>query len=583
MNVGFGLGMLALLAIGPLVAAYFLRRRQKPVKVSALFLWRTPDQRAEAGPRLERFSRELSLLLEILAVIAAALFLADVGCGAQAQQRHVVVVVDGSMSMSARRADGQLIAEVARAEAAKAVRDADANLLTLIESGVQPRVLAGPAEGASKALATLEQWRPRGAAHDFTGALTLAREIAGPGERIVVITDAVPEKTAPLPAVVEVRALGEARENVGIVAAGRADEGEVARISVRVANYTDGERTVPVTLSGEQQEGAPLVQHHRLVIPSGGSALLVAGFRSVAAVEVTLPEDALVEDGAVTLLPAPPRMVGVSLFGLSPAARAALERFVAVAPGVAPQVDGAALRFGARESDANVTFGAPGAQKTFVGPFFAERANPVLEDVQLAGVVWTAGENPPGRSLLSAGDTVLLSEEPDGTLHFNLELSRSNVQRTPGWPVLMGNLVRRARESLPGFVRKHLVLGEELPIVAVAGAKHALRGPGGERPLFGAGLLRVAPPSEPGRFELVRDGEVVDALEVLAVDPRESDLRTRSEGLHEATEGAVSSRTATHERAPWALIALLALLMIDFALTAGGLWFRRGERVEVAR
>ena len=39
MTFGFPLGLLALGALLPLAAAYFLRRRQKPKTVSALFLW----------------------------------------------------------------------------------------------------------------------------------------------------------------------------------------------------------------------------------------------------------------------------------------------------------------------------------------------------------------------------------------------------------------------------------------------------------------------------------------------------------------------------------------------------------------
>ena len=97
MSFGFPWGLLALGALVPLVAAYFLRRKQKPVVVSALFLWRTPRPRAEAGPRFERFTREASLLLEALAVVAAALFLADVRLGEDARTRHVVLVVDGSL------------------------------------------------------------------------------------------------------------------------------------------------------------------------------------------------------------------------------------------------------------------------------------------------------------------------------------------------------------------------------------------------------------------------------------------------------------------------------------------------------
>ena len=126
MSFGFPWGLLALGALVPLAAAYFLRRRQKPVTVSALFLWRTPRPRAEAGPRFERFTREASLLLEVLAVVAAALFLADVRFSDDTRARHVVLVVDGSLSLSARGADGVTVLERVRREAARRVEETNA-------------------------------------------------------------------------------------------------------------------------------------------------------------------------------------------------------------------------------------------------------------------------------------------------------------------------------------------------------------------------------------------------------------------------------------------------------------------------
>jgi hypothetical protein len=149
MSLGFPLGLLALLGIVPLVAAYFLRRKQKPRTVSALFLWRSPDLRAEAGPRLQRFSRELSLLLEVLALAAAALYLADVRFGADAPRRHVAVVVDGGLSMSAR-SGGTLVADRVRDALARLVRDEQAVALTALISGQVDVEFAGP--GVAKSL-----------------------------------------------------------------------------------------------------------------------------------------------------------------------------------------------------------------------------------------------------------------------------------------------------------------------------------------------------------------------------------------------------------------------------------------------
>ncbi|MGQ0508254.1 MAG: BatA domain-containing protein [Myxococcaceae bacterium] len=103
MIFGFPLGLLALGTWIPLAATYFLRRKQQPRRVSALFLWRAPQHRAQSGPRFERFSRELSFLLESLAILTGALYLADLRIGEARERTHEVIVLDldGSLSMSA--------------------------------------------------------------------------------------------------------------------------------------------------------------------------------------------------------------------------------------------------------------------------------------------------------------------------------------------------------------------------------------------------------------------------------------------------------------------------------------------------
>jgi len=566
MSLGFPLGLLALLGIPALVVAYFLRRKQHPRVISALFLWRTPDQRAEAGPRLQRFSRETSLLLESLALLFAALFLADLQCGASAPKRHVVIVVDGSLSMQAR-ASGKPVADRVRDAVAKVAVDEDAAVLTIVETGVRPTLLAGPQLERERALAALEAWRPSQPSHDVAPALLLAKELSSTrDQRIHFFTDGpLPEGLA-LPPQVQVRSLGKRAENLGLLSAQRRDEGGVATVTVRVGSFTDDVAKVAVRFSPKDGPG----QTETVQLKPGTSAVVRAGFKTAGDIEVSLPDDALPEDGHVTLLPSPLADVTVGfLEGLDASALSALKRFVAIAPGV--RLDpAAALTFGAPGSQARVTIGAAPPLKSFVGPFFAQKGDPLLDDVQLGGVVWTAGANPPGRALMSAGEVVLLSTEDDGTVHLNLDVARSNVQRTVAWPVLLGNLVRQARLASSGLPRKHLMLGEDVPVVTSAGAVWALKGPSGEeRAVLGVGSLTVAPLSAPGRWELLKDGKPVDALEVLPLDPRESDLRTRGPYEVDAARGeALASLALAHPRPWWPLALVLALMLLDYWLTA---------------
>jgi hypothetical protein len=578
-SFGFPWGLLALGALAPLVAAYFLRRRQKPVVVSALFLWRTPRPRAEAGPRWERFTREASLLLEALAVVAAALFLADVRLGEAARTRHLVLVVDGSLSMSARGPDGVTVLEKARREAAKRVEEVEATQVTVLASGIAPRVLAGPEAEPSRALAALESFQALGADHDVMPTLIWAQELAGPGRRVVFLTDAPPESEALVPGSVRWMALGEARDNVALVSAQRRDEGATATVTLRVARFGAGPQEVEARVRAKPgpgaKEGTERVERVRL--PDEGTTTVRLTFQGAGDVEVSLPDDALPEDGRVRLPPAPLRPVAVGLAeGLTPPERQSLERFLAVAPEV--ERDGAGARedggpaellvFGPRGTEARVTVGAPGKPRTFVGPFFSEKGHPLLDDVQLAGVRWTAGDNPPGRPLVTAGEAVLVSEEEGGRVHLNVDLTRSNVQRVAAWPVLLGNVVREARRTREGFPRRQLTLGEPLPVVTVPGARYTLVGPGGSRPVFGAGAVDLPPPSGPGRYVLERDGDAVDAAEVLALDARESDLRGRGSADVPAREASDDEeRGNAPGRARWPLVLLLVALVADFYVT----------------
>lgn len=566
MSLGFPLGLLALLAVPAVVAAYFLRRKQPPRLVSALFLWRTPDQRAEAGPRFERFSREVSLALETLALVAAALFLADARCGETARRTHVVVVVDGSLSMLASKG-GRPAADAARDAIAELVKSEGASVLTIIETGPKPRLLAGPQLDVARALSALESWKPAQPSHDPSPAFSLARELSTvPKQRVHFFTDG-PVGEVTLPPEVHGRSVGARVENLGFLSVQRRDEAGVATVTVRVANYFDATKDVEVRFSAK--DGAK--QSQSVSIASGATALVRVGMKTEAPIEVTLPDDAFVEDGRLTLLPAPTPTLGVSLLeGLDANALATVTRALRVMENVALDAKEPELTIGAPDSVAKVRLGAKGPPTSFVGPFFAQKTHALLDDVQLGGVVWTAGENPPGQPLLSAGAVVLMSEDDEGVVHLNLDVSRSNVQRSVAWPVLWGNVVRRARTSKVGFPRKLVHVGEDVTVVTSAGANWALEGPQGvSRPVLGVGTLNVPPLSPPGSWRLLRDGKTFDTLEVLALDAHESDLRTRGPwSVDAAKSDALASLSADRPRA-WAwLVVVLALMLADYWLTA---------------
>lgn len=576
MNLGNPLGLLALLGALPLIAAYFLRRRQAPRKVSALFLWKSLTPAAAAGPRFERFRRERSLLLELGALLMAALFLANLRCDASGPRGHLVIVLDGSLSMNARGADGKTAAERGRAEALREIDRRGAGRVTVVEAGPNPRMLAGPEASLDVTEKALEAWRPAGPNAASATSLQLAAQLAGPGRPFVFFSDAMPPENTVLPETLRWVAVGEAAKNAGFVSAQRLDEGGVARLAVRVVNFSEEalERTVRFT----PERGTPLEE--RVSLTAGEGKTLAPSFAEPGVVQVQLEgADALGEDDRFRLLPSPARRIEVALLGgLELSESRALRRVLSLVPSVTLLGEGeaserleAALRFGPRASEAQVTIEASGAQRTYVGPFFTEKAHRVLEDVQLDGVAWTAGENPPGRALVRAGEAVLLSEEttPAGTrFHLNLSLARSNLQRTPAWPVLVTNLLRSASLRAPGFSRRHLSLGEEVIVSTLPGARWAVEGENIRRPLLGVGELRL-PPLPVGRYTLTKDDAPFEEVEVLPLDAAESDLRGRSAGTLEPRKEAslVDARESSGASHPWPLMLLLGAVLANFALT----------------
>jgi hypothetical protein len=100
------LGLLALVALPAVVILHLYRRRLRQRRVAGLFLFRADELTASAGRRRTRLLRSLSLLLELLAALCAALLLSRPSLGLTGQERHVVIVLDDSArwARSRRRA-----------------------------------------------------------------------------------------------------------------------------------------------------------------------------------------------------------------------------------------------------------------------------------------------------------------------------------------------------------------------------------------------------------------------------------------------------------------------------------------------
>ena len=561
------IGLLALLAIPAIVAIHLFRRRFPVRPVAGLFLWQIGRQMPEGGGKLTRLPITTSLMLECLAALALALILAGARLAPAAVSPHLVALLDDSASMAAVNDRG----ESARSRAVRRVLDeidrlGNRALVTIVQSGLRPSVLAGPAAPAIEARRALEAWKPEAPHHSLALGLRVARELAGRTSRLMVITDAMPSP-APADGALWV-SVGEPLANVGIMAAERTLDTSAGKgtVALTLGNFSDTAVRRRVTISTGDQE----LLTRALDLPPGISSLILPLPPGLPPVRVAIDNDALARDNEVIVAEPHPRVVGVATPLAEGRGRQALLKALAAVAGVTQQQDSPHLVFAdAAELDRppapgtwRIGFGggppswlAKGEPRDFVGPFVLEKRHPLLLGVSLGGVVWS-GAMPlveAARPVVSAGDRLLIGMPPPGragsepAFLFNLDLEHTNLIRSPDWPILISNVVEMRRQALPGPERWNYRVGEWVRVRLGRDPKGPLRircGPV-ERPLLAprspkgeggpaSGELEFIAPSPGGLLQIVEKADGADVvlfeLGVNFLDESEANLRDRARG-----------------------------------------------------
>jgi hypothetical protein len=193
------------------------------------------------------------------------------------------------------------------------------------------------------------------------------------------------------------------------------------------------------------------------------------------------------------------------------------------------------VRFG-RPDAPLVTAGTP---EDLIGPFVLEKRHPLLQGVTFGGVVW-AGVFPlsPGavHPLASGGDRALigtLAPNPgtpgtsDVAFLFNLDLERTNLIRSPDWPILVSNLVEMRRRELPGPERWNYRVGEWVRIRFDRQPAMPLRLRMGtfERDLPGTRLVEFVAPAPGGLAQIFEGDQLRFEIGINPLDESEGDLR----------------------------------------------------------
>lgn len=580
-------GLLALASIAAIIAIHLFQRRFTRRRIAGLFLWIEGRKAAPAGKAVKPPPPTASLLLEILACAILSLLLAGARCASEAKSHHVLIVLDGSASMSAKPPGRPSFAERAREKVREILAASPGARATIFATGKTPRLLFGPEGDAKEAAKSLEAWSPEEFHHEALESLALVRAASGREGPCIAVSDHLPES---LPAGVSWMAVGEPLGNVGFVSASRRRKDsatDIARVSLRSFG---GPEEIELTV----RDGAREI-FARKVSLKAETDLEIAVPSEAGTLVAEIPDDPLSIDNRAFLAPPPVKLVRCRVLATG-REKAAIDRALNSVPGAAiveaPPWDlavgpGASV-LGEPEGSWICAF-APlpetivdGEAKAFLGPYTIDARHPLLESVSLQGVVWSAQGSlrVPSIPLVSCGETALVAEAPHphrGFL-FNLDLSRTNLTRTPAWPILFYNLVALRRETVPGPDRTIFQAGEllrlRLPPLVVGAI--SLEGEGWSRVSDAAEEVFVPLPERPMAISVKAEGKELYSLAVNWHDAAESDLSKLCSGvLGETSRGREeeAERPLWLDPLYWALLALLGASLFGnwWIVRAGGL------------
>ena len=619
-------GLLALLTVPAIVLIHMYHRRFPPLVVAGSHLWTSPTRQNLAGRKRNKLPITKSLLLELLAALLLSLVLSQPRWGGLNQTVHLVAVLDNSASMLARPPDpgASSFRDAAVAELGRRAESLPrGSLITLIQSGNRPTMLAGPAVAWDEARAKLDDWQPAAPRHSFGPAWDLGLQLVEKNGELLFITDHLPKPRQPsqmpaeakdvnpalptesnptiadAPDRMEIVSVGRRLDNIAINAARWTFDSTTGRGKVFVRVQSQSRRPAEIEVRGRRND--QVVFSRSVTLPEQGASAFeaeVPGGLGQLTIEIIAADDALALDNQVELIEPNVRTVTYSI--ALPAGEAArmLRKVLDVLPDVQPgDARSAQLVFAPAgvlpESNPRQWWAGIGPlsrveddlkeAKDLAGPYLLDKRHPLLEGVVLGGVVWggvqplSLGVTP----LITSGKSILLSRL-NGTRTvgylFNIDFERSNLGESPDWPILLTNLIELRRDSLPGLQRWNYRLGEDVRLRLFEGdvdpdgstsGELTLSHGGKSKPVARLPQIEIAAPDEPGVYELKAADALIGRFAVNFFDSEESDLRNLTPGRHQPESATAPSALAIDN--PYSWLILLGLLLILATVFAD--WF----------
>jgi hypothetical protein len=525
-------GLIALVAVPIIILLHMRHTKPRLRPVPTLRFWLAARPEPVEDIRFRRPPITLLLILQLLIAGALALALAQpvtsraleaLGITTRSGPIHLIIILDGSTSMTAAHPTSGTRFEAARAlarERLASLREGD--VATLLVMGTH-QTTQGATDASSLTLLRqrLDTLTPAGGRADLNAALTLAGSLALPDrdDQILLLTDGAlsVDTTVAAATGADVELLNVSEQapapNVAVVdlaARSDPDDPTLSELYARVMNFAGEELSIPVSLTSD---GVEIDRVTVALPPNGGASELVWPLPAGAAQATVrlFHDDALPADNqaSVMLRKGTETELALKILLVSDAP-AALYRVLTAIPGAQVTVEptsGVTAALSGPLSDLIVferftpsaeQLAAISTPMLFVGPpadgtFPTNGAilqptltrlrshDPLLSGVDLAGV--TFGETV--RHDLGAGTEVAgtaegpliyrttLNETP--AVVFTFDLDRSNLPRRVAFPILVTNAVN---ELAPSALPSAIALGDPLRY----------------RPRAEAAAVRVTPP-----------------------------------------------------------------------------------------
>lgn len=245
-----------------ILALYLQRQRRRPLEVSTLLFWQRILEREPHRRFLGRLRHPLSLLIQLLILLALVLALARPKPGARPHAAHTVVVLDTRTRM---QAEGVFPAAVQAAQGLAAHASANTPLALLAVNG-GPEILSGFSGDPRHLRETLAAVQPTDASGGLEETLALAERLLASqsgDRRLVFLSDRPADTTA------EQVLTGRAADNAGILAFSQRpipSSPQSAEVFVKIGNFASTDRDLELELSLDGR----LFDLQTFRVPAGG-------------------------------------------------------------------------------------------------------------------------------------------------------------------------------------------------------------------------------------------------------------------------------------------------------------------------